>query len=158
MTVTTATLHNQDQVAPKDVRPGDKVIVRRAGEVIPEVVGPVLAERPRTRSRGSSRRLSGVRGRLIRPEGEARHRCPNYDCPRQVRGRIEHFAQRSAMDIEHMGEQRVDLFVTEGLLGDVGDLYHLDFDRIREFEGFGETSVSNLEAPSRSRGRGRWAT
>ena len=91
---------------------------------------------------------------MIRPEGEARHRCQNYDCPRQVRGRIEHFAQRSAMDIEHLGEQRVDLFVTEGLLTDVGDIYHLDYDRIREFEGFGETSVTNLEAAvdaSRSR-------
>jgi DNA ligase (NAD+) len=83
---------------------------------------------------------------LVRAEGEARHRCQNYDCPRQVRGRIEHFAQRSAMDIEHLGEQRIDLFVTEGLLADVGDVYHLDFDRIAAFEGFGETSVTNLRS------------
>ena len=147
VTVTTATLHNQDQIAEKDVRPGDKVIVRRAGEVIPEVVGPVLSERPADLPPWSFPKDCPVCGvPLIRPEGEARHRCQNYDCPRQVRGRIEHFAQRSAMDIEHLGEQRVDLFVSDGLLTDVGDIYHLDYDRIREFEGFGETSVTNLQA------------
>ena len=67
-------------------------------------------------------------------------------CPRQVRGRIEHFASRGAMDIEGFGEQRVDLFVTEGLLGDVADVFILDFDRIAAFEGFGEVSVANLRA------------
>ena len=147
VTVSTATLHNEDQVAAKDVRPGDKVIVRRAGEVIPEVVGPVLAERPAGLAPWTFPTNCPVCGvELVRPEGEARHRCPNLDCPRQVRGRIEHFAQRSAMDIEHMGEQRVDLFVGAGLLADVGDIYHLDFERIRAFEGFGDTSVTNLQA------------
>ncbi len=155
VTVTTATLHNQDQVREKDVRPGDRVIVRRAGEVIPEVVGPVLAERAVDSVPWEFPTACPVCGvALVRPEGEARHRCPNYDCPRQVRGRIEHFAQRGAMDIEHLGEQRVDLFVTEGLLADVGDLYEIDFDKIAHFEGFGETSVANLRAAidaSRSR-------
>ncbi len=155
VTVTTATLHNEDQVREKDVRPGDRVIVRRAGEVIPEVVGPVLAERPADSEPWVFPDDCPVCGQpLVRPEGEARHRCVNYDCPRQVRGRIEHFAGRGAMDIEHLGEQRVDLFVNEGLLGDVGDVYQLDFDRIRELEGFGDLSVANLEAAidaSRSR-------
>ncbi len=155
VTVSTATLHNQDQVAAKDVRPGDKVVVRRAGEVIPEVVGPVLAERPKGLAKWRFPANCPVCGtKLVRPEGEARHRCPNYDCPRQVRGRIEHFAGRGAMDIEHLGEQSVHLFVTAGLLGDVGDIYHFDLDRVREFEGFGDTSVSNLAAAiqtSRSR-------
>lgn len=147
VTVATATLHNQDQVAEKDVRPGDKVIVRRAGEVIPEVVGPVLAERPADSQPWVFPKDCPVCGvALVRPEGEARHRCQNYDCPRQVRGRIEHFAQRSAMDIEHLGEQRIDLFTSAGLLTDVGDIYHLDQERIREFEGFGDTSVTNLFA------------
>ena len=146
VTVTSATLHNQDQVREKDVRPGDQVIVRRAGEVIPEVVGPVLSERAADSEPWEFPVNCPVCAvPLIRPEGEARHRCQNFDCPRQVRGRIEHFAQRSAMDIEHMGEQRVDLFVTEGLLTDVGDVFHLDFERISAFEGFGETSVVNLE-------------
>ena len=147
VTVTTATLHNQDQIAEKDVRPGDKVIVRRAGEVIPEVVGPVLSERPADLAPWVFPKDCPVCGvPLVRPVGEARHRCQNFDCPRQIRGRIEHFAQRAAMDIEHLGEQRVDLFVSHGLLTDIGDIFHLDFDRIREFEGFGETSVTNLEA------------
>ncbi|MGI9621595.1 MAG: NAD-dependent DNA ligase LigA, partial [Acidimicrobiales bacterium] len=147
VTVTTATLHNQDQIAEKDVRPGDVVVVRRAGEVIPEVVGPVLAERASDSKPWVFPKDCPVCGvPLIRPAGEARHRCQNYDCPRQVRGRIEHFAQRGAMDIEHMGEQTVDLFVSEGLVADAGDIYHLDFDRVRQFEGFGDTSVANLEA------------
>lgn len=145
VTVTTATLHNEDQVREKDVRPGDRVIVRRAGEVIPEVVGPVLAERPPGLAPWEFPKDCPVCGvPLVRPEGEARTRCANFDCPRQVRGRIEHFAQRSCMDIEFLGEQRIDLFVGLGLLGDVADLYTLDFDRIGELEGFGETSVANL--------------
>lgn len=146
VTVTNATLHNQDQVKAKDVRPGDTVIVRRAGEVIPEVVGPVLSERPPGLPEWEFPKNCPVCDvPLVRPEGEARTRCLNFDCPRQVRGRIEHFAQRSAMDIEHFGESTIDLFVTQGLLADVGDVYSLDFERIGAFEGFGETSVTNLD-------------
>lgn len=146
VTVTTATLHNEDQVREKDVRPGDMVIVRRAGEVIPEVVGPVRSERDPTSVAWMFPRDCPVCGvPLVRPEGEARTRCLNYDCARQVRGRIEHFAQRAAMDIEFLGEQRVDLFVSDGLMSDVGDVYYLDYDRIRGFEGFGDISVANLQ-------------
>jgi DNA ligase (NAD+) len=145
VTVTTATLHNEDQVREKDVRPGDRVIVRRAGEVIPEVIGPVVAERLTGSVPWEFPRDCPVCGtELVRRSGEARHRCPNIDCPRQVRGRIEHFAGRSAMDIEHLGEQRVDQLVSEGLLGDAGDLYHLDYERVGGLEGFGEISVTNL--------------
>ena len=146
VTVSTATLHNSDQVREKDVRPGDTVIVRRAGEVIPEVLGPVLDKRPIGLPQWKFPTSCPSCGAdLSRPEGEARHRCTNYFCPRQVRGRVEHFAQRTAMDIEHLGEQTIDLFVTEGLMNDVGDLYTLDFQRIQSFEGFGETSVKNLQ-------------
>ncbi len=146
VTVSTATLHNSDQVREKDVRPGDTVIVRRAGEVIPEVVGPVLDKRPIDLPQWKFPKSCPSCGAdLSRPEGEARHRCTNYFCPRQVRGRVEHFAQRTAMDIEHLGEQTIDLFVTEGLMNDVGDLYTLDFQKIQSFEGFGETSVNNLQ-------------
>ena len=322
-TVGTATLHNADQAAAKDVRPGDLVVVRKAGDVIPEVVGPVLSERPpglapwsfptdcpecgwllelpevRDQSspevllegmhlhqrefrdaisflglgidpvdEGAVKRMinipprgvgaatvarlerfsdetgigllealrradeAGVKGRSLDgiqaflklqsetdaagergpaevlhtllnrsgylewlrcagPEGERRsanleefisvanrfdsvlrfletisvvqdHRsepkaaayCPNWNCPRQVRGRIEHFASRGAMDIEGFGEQRVDLFVGEGLLADVAGIYSLDYDRIADWDGFGETSVRNLrEAVEGSRDR-----
>ncbi|MEE9413828.1 MAG: NAD-dependent DNA ligase LigA, partial [Acidimicrobiales bacterium] len=144
-TVATATLHNQDQVREKDVRPGDIVIVRKAGDVIPEVVGPVLAARPKGLAAWQFPSECPVCGTtLIRPEGEARNRCPNYDCPQQIRGRIQHFVSRGAMDIEGFGESRVDLFVSEEMLGDPADIYTLDFDRIAAMEGFGETSVTNL--------------
>ena len=144
-TVTTATLHNEDQVREKDVRPGDTVIVRKAGDVIPEVLAPVLADRDPASVPWRFPRACPVCGEaLVRPEGESATFCVNYDCPSQVRGRIEHFASRGAMDIEGFGEQRVDLFVRVGMLTDVGDVYSLDFEAIREMEGFGETSVENL--------------
>ena len=153
VTVATATLHNQDQVAAKDVRPGDMVIVRRAGEVIPEVVGPVLSERPEGSEPWSFPRNCPVCGQqLERAEGMSATLCVNYSCPRQVRGRIEHFVGRAAMDIEFLGERNIDRFVTEGLLGfvtegllgDVVGLYSLDFERVEQMEGFGQTSVNNL--------------
>ncbi len=145
VTVTNATLHNEDQVQAKDVRPGDLVIVRRAGDVIPEVLGPVLSERPGDSEPWEFPTDCPVCHRpLVRPEGEARHRCPYPDCPAQVRGRIEHFAQRGAMDIEFLGERTIDLLVTEGLISDVGDLYHFDPDVLLEREGFGQVSVDNL--------------
>lgn len=147
VTVTNATLHNEDQVKAKDVRPGDTVVVRRAGDVIPEVVGPVLADRPDGLPEWKFPRDCPVCGvPLVRPDGEARTRCMNYDCPRQVRGRIEHFAARGAMDIEHLGEQRVDQFVSMGLLADPGDLYSFDFEALGGVEGFGEVSIDNLAA------------
>jgi DNA ligase (NAD+) len=145
VTVATATLHNEDQVATKDVRPGDTVIVRRAGDVIPEVVGPVLSARPAGSKPWSfPRRCPVCSEPLVRDQGAAATFCVNFHCPRQVRGRIEHFAGRNAMDIEFLGEKNVDRFVTEGLLNDVADLYSLDYDRIGEMEGFGPVSVDNL--------------
>ena len=145
VTVATATLHNEDQVAAKDVRPGDTVIVRRAGEVIPEVVGPVLAERAARSVPWSFPRDCPVCGEALeRAEGMSATQCVNYWCPRQVRGRIEHFVGRAAMDIEFLGERNIDRFVTEGLLDDVVGLYALDFERIEQMEGFGQVSVNNL--------------
>ena len=154
-TVAVATLHNADQVVRKDVRPGDVVVVRKAGDVLPEVVGPVLSERPDGLATWPFPTECPQCGEaLVRSEGEAATFCVNHACPRQVRGRIEHFASRGAMDIEGFGEQRVDLFVTEGLLVDVADVYSLDLNRVSGFEGFGEVSVRNLgEAIDRSRQR-----
>ncbi|MCQ3807304.1 MAG: NAD-dependent DNA ligase LigA [Acidimicrobiaceae bacterium] len=147
VTVATATLHNEDQVAAKDVRPGDTVIVRRAGDVIPEVVGPVLSERPADAARWQFPVDCPVcHHRLVRNEGAAATNCVNFGCPRQIRGRIEHFAGRTAMDIEFLGEKNVDRFVSAGLIGDVSDLYRLDFDKVLEMPGFQEKSVNNLRA------------
>jgi DNA ligase (NAD+) len=153
--VSLATLHNEDQVAEKDVRPGDTVVVRRAGDVIPEVRGPVLSLRPPGLPPWSFPTSCPVCGQpLVRLSGESDTFCVNADCPGQQVQRISHFASRGAMDIEGLGERTVGLFCRSGLLGDVADIYGLDFDRVRQFEGFGEVSVANLEraiAASRSR-------
>jgi DNA ligase (NAD+) len=144
-TVGVATLHNQDQVKAKDVRPGDTVIVRKAGDVIPEIVGPVLAERPKGLPEWEFPTECPVCGHaLVRPDGEADTRCPNISCPARVAGTIEHFASRGAMDIEGLGEQRVRLFCQMGLVADVADVYSLTAEQLSGIEGFGEVSINNL--------------
>jgi len=147
-TVGLATLHNEDQVRLKDVRPGDTVIVRKAGDVIPEVLGPVVALRPKKSKPWSFPKDCPACGSpLVRTEGESATYCNNeIDCPAQLVARIEHFASRGAMDIEGFGERTVRLFIQLELLSDIAGIYYLDYDRIREIEGFGEISVRNLQA------------
>ena len=146
-TVGMATLHNQDQVRIKDVRPGDTVVVRKAGDVIPEVVRPVLALRPEGLPEWSFPTLCpDCKTQLLRPEGESDTRCVNPDCPAQAWARIVHFGSRGAMDIEGLGERTVRTFLDAGLLTDVGDIYLLK-DRtldLRRLEGFGQISIDNL--------------
>jgi DNA ligase (NAD+) len=140
-----ATLHNEDQVRAKDVRPGDTVVVRRAGDVIPEVRWPVLADRPADSEPWVFPTTCPSCGEpLVRLEGESDTFCVNVDCPGQRVQRLSHFASRGAMDIEHLGERTVAEFVRAGLLHDVADIYQLDYDRIGEIEGWGATSVANL--------------
>jgi DNA ligase (NAD+) len=145
-TVQLATLHNEDQVKAKDVRPGDTVIVRKAGDVIPEVVGPVLTARPEGLPEWAFPSACPVcGGPLVRLEGESDTFCTNHlECPAQRAGRIIHFASRGAMDIEGLGEQRVYQFTKAGLLNDVGDIYSLTAEQILTIEGFGEVSARNL--------------
>jgi DNA ligase (NAD+) len=146
-TVQVATLHNDDQVRLKDVRPGDTVIVRKAGDVIPEVLGPVLPERPKGLRRWKfPESCPACDQPLIRPDGEAHNFCVNPACPAQRQGRIEHFASRGAMDIEGMGESRVALFIEHGFIADAGDIYSIPWDRVAELDGFGQTSIDNLIA------------
>ena len=143
--VSLATLHNEDQVRAKDVRPGDTVVVRRAGDVIPEVRGPVLPLRPKDVEPWYFPSTCPICGSpLQRLEGEADTYCINVECPGQQVQRISHFASRGAMDIEGLGERTVSLFCREGLLADVADIYSLDFERVQGFEGFGALSVANL--------------
>jgi DNA ligase (NAD+) len=140
-----ATLHNEDQVRIKDVRPGDTVVVRKAGDVIPEVRGPVLARRPNGLQPWTFPTHCPVCAEpLVRLDGESDTFCVNVDCPGQQVQRISHFASRGAMDIEHLGERTVWQFCQAGLLSDVADIYDLDYDRIAAFEGWGEASVANL--------------
>jgi DNA ligase (NAD+) len=146
-TVQMATLHNQDQVKVKDVRPGDTVIVRKAGDVIPEVLGPVLALRPAGLAEWEFPHDCPVCGvALVRPKGESDHRCVNTDCPAQSFARIVHFGSRGAMDIEGLGEKTVQLLLDHGLLADIGDVYSLrdKIDQLRAIDRFGDVSVNNL--------------
>src|SRR2546423_13310165 len=118
-TVGVATLHNEDQVRAKDVRPGDTVIVRKAGDVIPEVVGPVLSVRPEGLKEWHFPKECPVcQQPLVRLEGESDTFCTNAECPAQRLARIAHFASRGAMDIEGLGERTVGLFIEQGLLVD----------------------------------------
>ncbi len=144
-TVQLATLHNEDQVRVKDVRPGDTVVVRKAGDVIPEVVKAVEAERPEGLAPWSFPTTCPVcGGPLVRLEGESDTFCTNVDCPGQRDQRIVHFASRGAMDIEGMGERIVATFAELGLVRDVADLYSIDWERVAGLEGFGPVSVTNL--------------
>jgi DNA ligase (NAD+) len=158
-TVGLATLHNQDEVARKDVRPGDTVIVRKAGDVIPEVVGPVLAKRPKGLRKWKFPTKCPICGTpLVRPEGEANTRCVNFSCPEKVVQRINYFTGRAAMDIEGLGEERVRQFVAAGLLEDAGDVFSLTVDALLPLERIGQKSAENLVAgieASKSRGLAR---
>lgn len=146
VTVSQATLHNEDQVRAKDVRPGDTVIVRRAGDVIPEVLGAVLADRPKRAKQWTFPKDCPVCGTpFVRPDGEADTRCPNPACPARSHGAIEHFASRGGMDIEGLGEQRVRQLVELGLVRDIADVYSIDWEVLRPLEGWGETSIANLQ-------------
>lgn len=148
-TVSMATLHNQDTVALKDVRPGDTVIVRKAGDVIPEVLGPVLALRPEGLPEWVFPTDCPVCSEaLTRPVGASDTRCTNVDCPAQSLARIVHFASRGALDIEGLGERTVQTFLDAGLLATVADVFALRerLDDLRKIEGFGEVSIQNLLA------------
>jgi DNA ligase (NAD+) len=142
-TVQQATLHNEDEVARKDVRVGDTVIVRKAGDVIPEVVGPVLAKRRKGLRRWKFPKDCPACGEpLVRVEGEAATNCVNIDCPAQRWGRIVHFA--AAMDIDGLGEERVRQFIDAGLLSDPADIYWLDVERLVTLERIGQKSAQQL--------------
>jgi DNA ligase (NAD+) len=145
-TVGMATLHNADQVALKDVRVGDQVIVRRAGDVIPEVVGPVVTVRTGKEKKWSMPKTCPFCGNaIVRVEGEAVARCTGgFECPSRVREWLFHFASRGGMDIEHMGYKTIDLLLREGLITDPADIFTFDVGELRGREGWGEISVNNL--------------
>jgi len=145
VTVSMATLHNADEVRRKGVLIGDTVVVRRAGEVIPEVVAPIPSLRT-----GDEREFvmpttcPVCQAPLSRPEGEAVTRCINLDCPAQTLGRVVHFASRGAMDIAHLGERTSAELLERKLLADVGDIYALTDEAIGQVPGFKDKSIRNL--------------
>jgi DNA ligase (NAD+) len=145
-TVTYATLHNEDELRRKDVRILDKVIVRRAGDVIPEVVGPVVSVRTGEERPWSMPGECPFCGhRIERPPGEKVARCTGgFECPSRVREWLFHFASRGGMDIEGMGYKTIDLLLREGLIDDPADIFLLKPEQLLGFEGWGEVSVGNL--------------
>ena len=154
VTVTNATLHNQDEIDRKDVRIGDTVVVRRAGDVIPEVLRIVPERRPPGTARFVLPDRCPVCGSaVVRPEGEAAARCTGgLGCPAQRKQAIEHFASRRALDIEGLGEKLVDQLVERGLVSTIADLFRLDLETVSGLERMAEKSASNLlEALAKSR-------
>lgn len=163
-TISRATLHNEDYIRQKDIRVGDTVTIEKAGEVIPAVVDVVLTKRtgketpfrfPQTCPECGSK-ISRAAGVVEGDEGVV-WRCLNPDCPAQVRGRIEHWCGRGAMDIEGGGEVLVRQLVQQGLVRDVADLYSLKLDELAGLERMGEKSAKNfLDGVAASKGRDLW--
>jgi DNA ligase (NAD+) len=144
-TVSMATLHNQDQVAIKDVRPGDLVIVRKAGDVIPEVVAAVPEPGKRRAKKWMFPTNCPECGTpLVRRGEESDTYCVNPTCPAQVLEQIAHFASRGALDIEGLGEQRVAQLLGAGIIADVADLFFVRVEQLETLEGFGELSATSL--------------
>lgn len=144
-TVKRASLHNEEEIHRKDIRIGDKVIVEKAGEIIPQVVNVVHADLPeRSPIFIFPKNCPACSSKLIKYEGEVAWRCINPICPPQVRIKIEHFASRDALDIEGLGESVVDQLVTEGLISNYADLYDLGVHQIIPLERMAEKSAHNL--------------
>lgn len=146
-TVTNATLHNQDFIAEKDIRVGDTVLVRKAGEIIPEVLGVELDKRPEGTSPYQLPRQCPVCGAPVQRDEDGAHiRCTGAECPAQILRNLAHFASRDAMDIEGLGIAVVENLVGAGLVKTPGDLYFLDQAQVAKLERMGEKSAQNLLA------------
>ncbi len=159
VTITYATLHNEDEIRRKDVREKDTVIVRRAGDVIPEIVGPVVSKRKRgARIWRFPKTCPSCETLLVRPEGEADWRCPNKrGCPSQGIEWLFHFAGRGAMDIEHLGYMTVMRLLEKGLIEDPADIYALDGEKLSQIPGFKDKAITNvLEQIEASKDRPIW--
>jgi DNA ligase (NAD+) len=146
-TVSRASLYNMDYINELDLRIGDAVIVEKGGDVIPKITEVILAKRPqRTKKFEMPKRCPECNTPLFRPEGEVNYYCENAECPAQVKGRIQHFAMRGAMDIEGLGEAVVDQIVGLGWVKNCADLYSLHEHKadMVELDGWGEKSAQNL--------------
>ena len=142
VTVSTATLHNQEDINRKDIREGDTVIVQRAGDVIPQVVGPVLPHAKGTKPFQMPAKCPLCGADVVKPEGEVMHRCPNRACPSRGLETLINWVS-AAMDIEGVGEQFIRRLWEEGLLRSMPDLYRLTADQLQELDGYGEISARN---------------
>jgi len=155
VTIKQAALHNEDDIRRKDIRIGDTVIVQRAGEVIPEVIGPIISKRTGKEKEFSLKEkvfdkekkrpaCPECKAEVIKPEGEVMYYCSNAACPAQIQQRIEHFASRGAMDIRGIGESQSAMLLREGLVKDVADLYDLSQEQLASLERMGDKSANNI--------------
>ncbi len=156
VTIKSAALHNEDDIRRKDIREGDTVIIQRAGEVIPEVLGPVLGKRTGKENEFSllAKLPKNAKGQpvcpecqqpsVVKPEGEVMYYCANAACPAQAQQRIEHFASKGAMDIRGIGENISAKLYQLGLVKDPADLYYLKKEQLAELEKMGEKSATNI--------------
>jgi DNA ligase (NAD+) len=153
VTIKQAALHNEDDIRRKDVREGDTVIIQRAGDVIPQVIGPVKGKRPKiTKEFNLMQKTEGkcpqCKFDIFKPEGEIMYYCPNVACPAQRQQRIGHFASRGAMDIKGIGDKMSAMLLKGGLVNDFADLYYLKnkLGEIISIEGMANKSVDNMLA------------
>jgi len=144
--ISQATLHNEEDIHRKDIRIGDWVIVQRAGEVIPAIVGPVVSRRTGKEKIFSIPSLCPVCGsEVIKPEGEAMHRCTNTACPSQALEKIKHFVSRGALDIDGVGEKLCTALFYAGLVNDVADIYGLTEQKLQEIKSKVERVISRVQ-------------
>jgi DNA ligase (NAD+) len=157
-TVSMATLHNADDIARKDIREGDWVIVEKAGDVIPRVIGPILSKRPADSRPWAMPTICPRCGSTLhRAEDEAVWRCENTSCPAKLQRGLEHFASRSAMNIEGLGESLVAQVINAGLVHDYADVYALTAEKLEQLERMGKKSAAKLMLQiERSRGNELW--
>lgn len=145
VTVKSASLHNYDLIRDKDIRLGDRVIVKRSGDVIPYVVGPIVEARTGEETPILAPETCPICGQpVIRPEGEVAYYCSNPTCPERVARNIIYFVSRGAMDIDGLGENGVRLLLEKGLIHDEGDLFFLEAEKLLALEGFAQKKVDNL--------------
>jgi DNA ligase (NAD+) len=143
--VTSASLHNQDEIERKDVRVGDTVVVQRAGDVIPQIVSVVMAKRRgRPRKFRLPARCPVCKAETVRLEDEVVTRCPNIDCPAQLKNNLRHLASRGALDVEGLGEKIVEQLVDQGLVRRLSDLFDVDAATLAGLDRMGEKSAANL--------------
>lgn len=143
--VSRATLHNEDEIAKKDIRVGDKVLVQRAGDVIPEIVKVITSQRTGAEKKFNMPRMCPVcKSEVVRGQDEAAARCINTACPAQVKERIKHFASKGAFDIDGLGDKLVEQLVDTGLLFSYADIFYLDEDRLKNLERMGPKSAGNI--------------
>ena len=143
-TVSRATLHNEDEIRKKDIRVGDRVVIEKAGEIIPKVVRVVDLKSKRNKPFKMPTLCPECQTRIFRPEGEAAWRCVNAACPAQLKERLKHFASRKAMDIDHMGPAVIDQLVESGRVKNFSDLYTLKQEEVVGLERLAEKSAKNL--------------